>query len=138
MYTWHRYAVTIFTSLILQWSDENWYLQSDMDVGHLENFLYCLIQFLVCIVLYSFIMCFVLYSLLCALFYTVSCVLETTVNHAIPCLSITRKSSGPFFIMHLILILSLSLIVTILDKLILLSLKGTLTSFQSISKVSQI
>ena len=70
--------------------------------------------------------------------YTVSGVLEAKVNHVIPSLNITWKMSGSFFIMHLILILSLSLIVTILGKLILLSLKVTLTFSQSISKVSQI
>ena len=72
------------------------------------------------------------------LFYSVSCVPEAKVNHVIPCLSIMWKSSGSFFIQHLTLILSLSLIVTILGKLILLSLKVMLTSFQSISRVSQI
>ena len=55
------------------------------------------------------------------------------VNHVIPCLSIRWKSKGSFFIKHLTLILSLSLIVTTLGKLILLSLKVTVTSFQSIS-----
>ena len=71
------------------------------------------------------------------LFHTVSCVLEVKVNHVIPCLSIMWKSRGSFFIKCLILILSLSLIVTTVGKLILLSLKVTLTSFQSISKISQ-
>ena len=72
------------------------------------------------------------------LFHTVSFVPKAKVNHVIPCLSIMWKSRGSFFIKHLILILSLSLIVTTLGKLILLSLKVTLTSFQSISRVSQI
>ena len=89
------------------------------------------------IVSYSFLFA-LSYIISSVLFYTVSCVLEAKVNHVIPCLSIMWKSSGSFFLMHLILILSLSLIVTILGKLILLSLKVTLTSFQSISKVSQI
>ena len=80
------------------------------------------------IVLHSFF--FVLsYLVSCILFYTVSCVLEAKVNHSIPCLTIMWKSSGSFFILHLILIFSLSLIVTILGKSILLSLKVTLTSF---------
>ena len=91
---------------------------------------------IVYIVLYSFL--FALSHIVpCVLFYTISCVLEVKVNHLIPCLSITCKGNGSFFIMNLILILSLSLIVTILGKLILLSLKVILTSFQSISKVSQ-
>ena len=64
------------------------------------------------------------------LIYSVSRVPEGKVNHVIPCFSIMWKSSGSFFIMHLILIVSLSLIVTILGELILLSLKVTLTSFQ--------
>ena len=57
----------------------------------------------------------------------VSCVATAKVNHVIPCLSIMWKSRGSFFIKHLILILSWSLIVTTLGKLILLSLKVTLT-----------
>ena len=72
----------------------------------------------------------------CLLSYTVSCVLKVKVNHVIPCLSITWKSSGSLFNMHLILIFSLSLIVTILGKLILLSLKVTLTSFQCYDLIS--
>ena len=72
------------------------------------------------------------------LFHTVSCVPKAKVNHVIPCLSHMWKSRGSFFIKHLILILSLSLIVTTLGKLIFLSLKVTLTSFQSIFRVSQI
>ena len=72
------------------------------------------------------------------LFHTVSCVPKAKVNHVISCLSIRWKARGSFFIKHLILILYLSLIVTTLGKLILLSLKVTLTSFQSISRVSQI
>ena len=71
------------------------------------------------------------------LFHTVSCVPEAKVNHVIPCLSIMWKSRSSFFIKYLILILSLSLIVTTLGKLILLSLKVTVTSFQSISRVSK-
>ena len=70
--------------------------------------------------------------------YTVSCVTVAKATHAIPCLSIRWKSKGSLFIKHLILILSQSLIVTTLDNLILLSLKVTVTSFQSISKVSHI
>ena len=71
------------------------------------------------------------------LFHTVSCVLKAKVNHVIPCLSIMLKSRGSFFIKCLILISSFNLIVTTLGKLILLSLKVTLTSFKSISRVSQ-
>ena len=82
-------------------------------------------------------MCFALHSLLYTMFYTVSCMLQGKVGQLVPCLNITCNSSGSFFIMHLILILSLSLIVTILGTSILLSLKVMLTSFQSISKVSQ-
>ena len=73
----------------------------------------------------------------CNVIHTVSCVPVAKVNHVIPCLSIMWKSRGSIFIKHLILILSWSLIVTTLGKLILLSLKVTLTSFQSISRVSQ-
>ena len=73
----------------------------------------------------------------CNVNYTVFCVSAPKENHLIPCLSIWWKRRSPFFIKHLILILSWSPIVTILGKLILLSLKVTLTSFQSISKVSQ-
>ena len=58
------------------------------------------------------------------------------VNHKIPYLSIRQKSRGSFFIECLFLILSWSLIVTALGKLILLSLKVTVTSFQSISRMS--
>ena len=72
----------------------------------------------------------------CNVNHTVSGVPAAKVNHVIPCLSIRWKSRGSFFIKYLILILSWSLIVTTLGKLILLSLKVTLTSFQSISRVS--
>ena len=58
------------------------------------------------------------------------------VNHIIPSLSIRWKGNGSLFIKHLTLILSWSLIVTTLGKLILLSLKITVTSLQSISSVS--
>ena len=51
------------------------------------------------------------------------------VNHVIPCFRIRWKSKGSHFIKHLTLILSWSLIVTTLGKLILLSLKVTVTSF---------
>ena len=71
------------------------------------------------------------------LFHTGSCVSEAKVNHVILCLSIMWKSRGSFFIKHLILIFTLSLIVTTLGKLIFLSLKFTLTFLQSISRVSQ-
>ena len=74
----------------------------------------------------------------CNVIHTVSCVPVAKVNHVILCLSIMWKSRGSFFIKHLILILSWSLIVTTLGKLILLSLKVTLTSFQSISRLSQV
>ena len=81
-----------------------WHKNAD----HLENYLYCLIQFLICIVLYIF-----LFAILYSFF-----VLEANVNHVIPCLSIMWKSSGSFFIMHITLVLFLYLIVTILGKLI--------------------
>ena len=79
----------------------------------------------------------VIYSF-CSVYFIVSCVSKAEVNHAIPCLSIMWKGSGSLLTKHLILILSLSLIVITLGKLILLSLKVTLTSFQYISRVSQI
>ena len=69
----------------------------------------------------------------CNIVHTVSCAPEAKVKNLIPCLSIMWKSRGSFFIKHLILILSLSLIVKTLGKLIWLSLEVTLTSFQSIS-----
>ena len=72
----------------------------------------------------------------CNVNHTVSCVPAAKVNHINPCLSIRWKSRGSFFIKHLILILSWSLIVTTLGKLILLSLKVALTFFQSVSRVS--
>ena len=74
----------------------------------------------------------------CNVIHAVSCAPWAKVNHVIPCLRIMWKSRGSFFIKHLILILSLSLIVTTIGKLIWLSLKVTLTSLQSISRVSQI
>ena len=52
----------------------------------------------------------------CNVNHTVSCVTAAKVNHVIPCLSIRWKSRGSFFINHLILILSWSLIVTTLGK----------------------
>ena len=58
------------------------------------------------------------------------------VNHVIPCFCIRWKSRGSLFNKHLTLILSWSLIVTTLGKLNLLSLKVTVTSFQSISSMS--
>ena len=73
----------------------------------------------------------------CNINHTVSCVPVAKENYIIPCLSIMWKSRGSFFIKHLTLILSRSLIVTTLGKLILISLKITLTSFQTISRVSQ-
>ena len=73
----------------------------------------------------------------CNVNYTVSCVPAAKVNYVIPCSSIMWKSRGSFFIKHLFFILSWSLIVTNLGKLILLSLKVTLTSIHSISRVSQ-
>ena len=60
------------------------------------------------------------------------------VNRVIPCFSIRWKSKGSLFIKNLTLILSWSLIVTILGKLIWLSLKVTVTSFQSIFCVSHL
>ena len=71
----------------------------------------------------------------CSVNYTVSCVPVAKVNHIIPCLSIRWKSKSFFFIKCLILILSWSLIVTTLGKLILLLLKVTVTSSKSISRV---
>ena len=53
----------------------------------------------------------------CNVNHTVSCVPAAKVNTVIPCLSIRWKSRGSFFIKHLILILSWSLIVTTLGKL---------------------
>ena len=75
--------------------------------------------------------------LICSVIYTVSCVPAARVYHVIPCFSIRWMSNGSLFIKCLTLILSLSLIVTTLGKLILFSLKVTVTSFQSISNVSQ-
>ena len=73
----------------------------------------------------------------CNVICTVSCVPAAKVNHVITCLSIMWKSRGLFFINHLILILSWSIIVATLGKLIWISLKVTLTSFQAISRVYQ-
>ena len=73
----------------------------------------------------------------CIVNHTVPCVPLAKVNHVIPCSSIRWKRRGSFFIKHLILILSWTLIVTTLGKLILLSLKVTLSSFQSMSRVSK-
>ena len=81
---------------------------------------------------------YIVIYILCNVIHTVFCVLTAKVNHVIPCLSIMWRSRGSFFIKHLISILSCSLIVTTLSKLILLSSKVTVTSFQSISRVSQI
>ena len=72
----------------------------------------------------------------CRVNYTVSFVPAAKVNHVIPCLSIRWKSKGSSCIKHLILILSWSLIIATLGKLILLLLKVTVTSFQSICRVS--
>ena len=72
----------------------------------------------------------------CSVIYTVSCVPVAKVYHIIPCFSIMWKSNMCLFIKCLTLILSWSLIVTTLGKLILLSLKVTVTSFQSISNIS--
>ena len=79
-----------------------------------------------------------LFTVSVVLSHTVFCVLKAKVNHVIPCLSIMWKSSG-FFLhqaSHFDFVFELNL--TTLGKLILLSLKVTLTSFQSISRVSQI
>ena len=73
--------------------------------------------------------------LFCSVIYTVSCMPVAKVNHVIPCFSIRWKSKGSLFIKCLTLILSWGLIVTTLRKLNLLSLKVTMTSFQSISSV---
>ena len=76
--------------------------------------------------------------LICSVIYTVFCVPVTKVYHIIPCFNIMWKSNGCLFIKHLTLILSWSLNVTTLGKLILFSLKVTVTSFQSISHVSHV
>ena len=68
--------------------------------------------------------------------YTVSHVSVARLNHVIPCFSMRWKSKGSLFINLLTLILSWSLIIAILGKSILLPLKVTVTSFQSISNVS--
>ena len=68
--------------------------------------------------------------------YMASCMPAAKVNHVIPCFSIRWKSKGSLFINHLTLNLSWSLIITILGKSILLPLKVTVISFQSISNVS--
>ena len=70
--------------------------------------------------------------------YMVSCVPAAKVNHVIPCFGIRWKSKGFLFINHLTLNLSWSLIITTLGKSILLPLKVTVTSFQSISNISHI
>ena len=132
---WIPFIVLTFTSMSKVSS-------GNRDLKHPCTKLHCGIRMqaiwkIIYIVTYSFLFA-LSYIVSCVLFYTISFVLEAKVSHVIPCLSNTWKSSGSFFIIHLILILSLSLIVTILGKLILLSLKVTLTSFQSISKVSQI
>ena len=74
--------------------------------------------------------------LFCSVIYTVSCVSVAKVNHVIPCFSMKLKSKGSLFISCLILILSWSLMVTTLGKLILFPLKVTVTSLQSIYNVS--
>ena len=74
-------------------------------------------------------------ELFCSVIYTVSCVPVARVYHVIPGFSIRWKSKGSLLIRCLTLILSWSLIVTTLGKLILFSLKVTMTSFQSISNV---
>ena len=74
--------------------------------------------------------------LMCSVIYTVSCVPVGKVYHVIPCFSIMWKGNGCLFIKHITLILSWSLIVTTLGKLISFPLKVTLTYFQSISNVS--
>ena len=74
--------------------------------------------------------------LICSVIYTVSCVPLAKVYHITPCFSIRWKSKGSRFIKCLTLILSWSLIVTTLGKLISFSLKVTVTSFQFISNVS--
>ena len=74
--------------------------------------------------------------LICSVIYTVSCVPVAKVYQVNPCFSIRWKSKGSLLIKHLTLILSCSLTVTTLGKLILFSLKVTVTSFQSISNVS--
>ena len=71
--------------------------------------------------------------------YTVSGgLLEANVIHVKPCFSMMGKSSGSPLIMHLILNLSLNFIVTDFGKFCLFPFKVTLTSFLSISIISQI
>ena len=57
--------------------------------------------------------------LFCSVSYTVLCVPAAKVNHVIPCFSIRWKSKGSPFIKCLTLILSWSVIVKTLGKLIL-------------------
>ena len=59
-------------------------------------------------------------------------------NHAITCFSIKCKSKGSLLTRHLILNLSLYGMMTEAGKIILFSVRVGLTSFQSISKMSQI
>ena len=70
------------------------------------------------------------------LVYTISGISVSKLNYVIPCLIITGKFNGSLCINLLTLILSHILIATILGNSILLSLKVTVTSFQSISSVS--
>ena len=74
--------------------------------------------------------------LILILIYTISCISVSKLNHVIPCLIITWKINGSLLINLLTLILSHILIAIILGNSILLSLKVTVTSFQSISSVS--
>ena len=66
----------------------------------------------------------------------VSCVSVAKVYHIIPCFDIKWKSNTSLFISLLTFILSWSLIITTMGKSILLLLKVTVTSFQSIYSVS--
>ena len=63
---------------------------------------------------------------------------STRLNHVFPCLSITENSNGCFLRSFLALYLSLKGIITKLGKSISLSFSIILTSYQSISKTSQI
>ena len=73
--------------------------------------------------------------LICSVIYTVSCMPAAKMYHVILFFSIRWKSKGCLIIKCLTLILSWSLTVTTLGKLISFSLKVTMMSFQSISNV---
>ena len=64
-----------------------------------------------------------------------SCVPAAKVNHAIPCFSIRWKSKGSLFIKHLTLIFVFEFNCNTSLQINFVSLKVTVTSFQSISSV---